>query len=342
MVSSRFVEGLVRASCPEFGCCQAIRDTAARVVDEIYDVLCYLNTSFNGPTCTMLRKANLDVDHELDSLNIHPFERRLGFATYFGHHDYVTQYMASHKFSQSDVEYILSCAIIGFRNPYKDAMSDSRAKNLLHTLLDYVPLSTDPYMMSSRNSEIVNAARNSKWAVFATKSFYHLETTILDSDPPNALELIKLWKQVITTFLDHDANANADIDHMLTSYGGMIFRETLLASMERIAATARDAASKIQSKEIEGIFRAHGGTSRRKVEGVIIFPNDFIVTEDQSDHLSNLLSLEDLATLRLMHSIPEELATPTESHFEEVAEFVGCFQTGQLARANKRIYGRRA
>ena len=350
VVSSRFVEGLVRASCPEFGCCQAIRDTAARVVDEIYDVLCYLNISFNGPTCTMMGIANLDFRHQPDSMNsidnVHPFQRRLGFATYSCRHDYVAQYMASNKFSQSDVEYILNCAILGFGHPCFDRLWASDVRSLLHILLEYTPLSTDPYVMSSHNSEIVDVARKSKWAAFVTNSFYHLEQTILYSDLSDALELINLWKQVITTFLDHDANA--DIDHMLTSYGDfskrqMIFQETLLASMERIAATARDAASKIQLKEIEELFRAHDGTSRRKVKAVMISSKHIFirVTEDQSNHFLNLFSLEDLATLRLTNSIPKEPSIPTESDLEDVAELVDCFQTGWLAEEHKRRHGRR-
>ncbi|KAI4224688.1 MAG: hypothetical protein LQ349_007192 [Xanthoria aureola] len=348
VVSSRFVEGLVRASCPEFGCCQAIRDTAARVVDEIYDVLCYLNTSFNGPTCTMMRIANLDFCHQPDSMNsidnVHPFQRRLGFATYSCRHDYVAQYMASNKFSQSDVEYILNCAILGFGHPCFDRLWASDVRSLLHILLEYTPLSTDPYVMSSHNSEIVYVARKSKWAAFLTNSFYHLEKMILYSDLPNALELINLWKQVITTFLDHDANA--DTKPILTSsstisQGKFIFEETFVAYMERIAATAQDAAVNTALKEIEDLVRAYGGTSRRKVKAINFWPQGVVrVTEDQSNHLLNLFSLEDLATLGVIESIPEA-ATPTESDLKDVAQLVDSFQTGWLAKERRKFYGGR-
>ena len=344
IVFLRFIEGLMRASCPESGCCQAIRDTAARVVDEIYDVLCYLNTSFNGPTCTMMGSANLQMGCHADSLNdIHPFERRLGFAAYFGRHDYVAQYMASNKFSQSDVEYILNCAILGFEIRYGVYGLASRASGLLHILLEYTPLSTDPYVMSSHNSEIVYVARKSKWAAFVTNSFYHLEKMILYSDLPDALELINLWKQVITTFLEHDANA--DTYHILTSssnisQGKFIFEETFVAYMERIAATAQDAAVNTALKEIEDLVRAYGGTSRRKVKAINSWSKGVVrVTEDQSNHLLNLFSLEDLATLGVIESIPEA-ATPTESDLKDVAQLVDSFQTGWLAEEHKKIYGR--
>ena len=344
MVFPGFIQGLLGVSRPEFECCQAIRDTAARPVDEIYDFLCYLNTSFNGPTCTMMGSANLIFRIEPDSMNgmddIHPFERRLGFATYFGRHDYVARYMASNKFSQGDVEYILNCAILGLaqleHGPRRPASS---VRSLLHILLDYVPLSTDPYMMSSHNSQTVNVARKSKWAAFATHSLYHLEETGLIYDPPDFLELMNLWKQVIIMFFDHDANA--DTDHILTSNTdfserSLIFEETIVAYMERIAATARHAAFKILFKEIEDLVRAHGGTSRRKFKAVNIWSKGVVrLTEDQSDHLLNLLSSEDIATLRLTVSTPERLATPTESDLEELSQFVDSFQTGWLAEDYK-------
>ena len=347
VVSQTFIHDLLRILAPAFGCCQTIRDTDARAVDEIYDVLCYLNTSFNGPTCTMLGSANLEFDHRPDGLNdIHPFERRLGFAAYFGRHDYVAQYMASNKFSQSDVEYILSCAILGLAHPHWDKTRSSTVGDFLHILLEYLPLSTDPYMMSSHNSQTVNVARKSKWAAFATNSFYHLSVTGMTFTPPNRLELemMNLWKQVIIMFFDHDANADAD--HMLTSHSGfpersLIFEETIVAYTERIAATVRKTASKIPLKEIEELFRAHGGTSRRKVKAVVTRRKRVRLTEDQSDHLLNLLSLEDLATLSLLHSIPKVPATPTESDLEEVAQIVNCFQTGWLAEEDKRRHSRR-
>ena len=336
VVSSKFIEGLMRASCPEFGCCQTIRDTAALAVNEIYDVLCYLNTSFNGPTCTMMGTANLKFDDQPYRMNdIHPFERRLGFATYFGRHDYVVHYMASNKFSQSDVEYILNCAILGFEILYWVDASASRVSGLLHILLDYAPLSTDPYMMSSQSSETVNFARKSKWAAFATNSVFGLELAILHWDPPDALELINLWKQVITIFFGHDANA--DTKPILTSHsefseGAIILEETILAYMERIAAAAQDAACKIPLKEIENLLRAYGRTSRRKVKFVYTHRERFVrLTEDQSDHLLNLFSLEDLATMRLTKPVLEEPATPRESDLEDVAQIVDFYKTGLLS-----------
>ena len=338
-VFSEFISDLMAASRPESGCCQASRDTAARVVDEIYDVLCYLNTSLNGPNCTMLGSANLGFSDKPDGLNdIHPFERRLGFATYFGRHDYDTQYKASNKFSQIDVEYILSCAILGFELLYRVLFhkSASSVKGLLHILLDYAPLSTDPYMMSSHNSETVNVAQKSKWAAFATNSVVGLEIAILHSDPPDALKLIDLWKQVITIFFGHDANADAN--HVLTCYadlseGRMIFEETILAYIERIAAAALDAACKIPFKEIENLLRASGGTSRRKVKSTYTWRERCVpLTEDQSDHLMNLFSLEDLASFRLWGPLSAEPVTPTESDLKDAAQIVDCFQTGSLSK----------
>ena len=348
VVCQAFIHNLIRASRPKFGCCQASRDTAARVVDEIYDVLCYLNTSLNGPNCTMLGSANLGFSDKPDGLNdIHPFERRLGFATYFGRHDYVTQYKASNKFSQIDVEYILSCAILGFERLYRVLFhkSASSVKSLLHILLDYAPLSTDPYMMSSHNSETVNVAQKSKWAAFATNSVVGLEIAILHSDPPDALKLIDLWKQVITIFFGHDANADAN--HVLTCYadlseGRMIFEETILAYIERIAAAALDAACKIPFKEIENLLRASGGTSRRKVKSTYTWRERCVpLTEDQSDHLMNLFSLEDLASFRLWGPLSAEPVTPTESDLKDAAQIVDCFQTGSLSKKKKECHGRR-
>lgn len=334
VVDRAFIRDLMRAPYPEVGRCQATRDAAIQIVDEIYDVLCYLNTTLNGLTCTMSGRANLRFEKEDDGTDeIHLFEHRLGFAAHFGRHDYVAHYMASNNFSPGDVEYVLSCAILGFRwHLYQ--MYASTGRGLLHILLEYIPLSTDPYMMASHNFEIENVVRKSKWAAFITLSSPGIDETIRLGvmNPQYRPELINHWKDVIKTFFVHNANADPNItlkssacDHSDGQVLYITFEETMLAYMERIAAKHLDAAVKIPIKEIEDLLRAHGGTSCRKVYAVENESGDNIrLTDDQSDRLLKNLPQETLSSWWRIYNFGrvEVLAAPTQSDLVEAEEIV--------------------
>ncbi|KAL8918399.1 MAG: hypothetical protein Q9208_007369 [Pyrenodesmia sp. 3 TL-2023] len=223
VVRHEFIRHLMGASCPEIESCQAIRDTATQFVDEIYDVLCYLNTTFNGPTRTMSQSYP-----EPQPDFIHPFKHRSSFATYYGRHDYVAQHMASNRSSPEDVEYILNCAILGC-NWHLEFSSTGRG--LLHILLEYVSLSTDPYMMASDDFETKGIVQKSKWAEFASNSLRAIDQELsrVKRYEQSHLVLMNLWKDVVKTFFVQNANTDPNtIVTTVASAGGVstIFRET--------------------------------------------------------------------------------------------------------------------
>lgn len=331
VVDRFFIDDLIEASYPEVGCCQAIRDAAIQIFDEVYDVLCYLNTTLNGPTCSMSGRANLSVQVENGGMDgIHPFEDRLGFAANFGRHDYVAQYMASNSFSQGDVEYVLNRAILGcgWYDP-----SSPTGRGLLRILLEYLPLSMDPYMMAWHNFKSENVVRKSKWAVFATYSFPKRHGSIRsEENPQHTREFTNHWKDVIKTFFVHNANADPNITLKWSAHNysddqgvSIMFEETFMAYIERIAATHLDVADKIPLKEIEDFLRAHGGTSCRKVYAVRKSRGSYIrLIDDQSDRLLKNLPQETLSSwwMSCDFSQLELVAAPTESDLVEAEEIV--------------------
>ncbi|KAI4262467.1 MAG: hypothetical protein L6R42_002358 [Xanthoria sp. 1 TBL-2021] len=330
-----FIYDLMEASCPEDGCCQATRDAAIQIVDEIYDVLCYSNTTLNGPTCTMSGRANLGFDVETDGMDdIHPFEHRLGFAAYFGRHDYVAQYMASNSFSQGDVEYVLNCAILGCGWNFGFS---STGRGLLHILLEYVPLSTDPYMMASHNFKSENIVRKSKWAAFATLSFPNFDRNMrIEVNLQYRLEWINHWKDVIKTFFVQNANADPDITLKSSAHGYFdgqelyfAFEETIIAYIGRFAAKFRCAAVRMPLTEIEDLLRAHGGTSCRKVHAVQNESSSLRVTDDQSDRVLTILPPVILKSWYLRSEFFDhvtEIAAPTQSDLVKAEEIVAQFE----------------
>ncbi|KAL8752006.1 MAG: hypothetical protein Q9184_005877 [Pyrenodesmia sp. 2 TL-2023] len=337
VVTRSFVGQLMRALCSEIGCCQAIRDTAIQLVDEIYDVLCYLNTTFNGPNCTMWESYP-----DLKSDIINPSEYRLGFAAYHGHHDYVAQYMASHSFSQADVEYILNCAILGCIWHFRFA---STGWGLLRILLEYVPLSTDPYMISWDEFEIENSSRKPKWAAFASNSLFSIDKVIyLRKGSQYFPEFINRWLDVVKTFFVHDANANPNIT--LMSRTGILHStvdmdveiyidETLLAYIGRIAATALARAAKIPWKDIEDFLRAHGGTSCRKVYAVKRRQGLFArVNDDQSNRLLSILRPSFPSAVILFDFRAEKSAAPTKSELVETEAIVAWVEKNLVPKAS--------
>lgn len=318
VVRESIIRALMGSSYPEIDCCGAIRDHAIQIVDEIYDVLYYLNTTFNGPSCTMSESyAALHFD------GLNPFEHRLCLASYYGRHDYVAQYMANNSGSPDKVEHILNCAILGC--PWH-LRYDLTGKGLLHILLEYLPLSTDPYMLAPHNSENENVPQ-SKWAAFATNSFYGAELTQARRGQ-HFPDLINRLKDVIKAFFVHDANA--DPNTILTStthtpHGDeyMTFEETLLAYMGRVPATAFAAEAKIPWKEIEDFLRAHGGRSRRKVSQIADAPmHSKRVTDDQSNRLMNVLSPQFHQGLLSFPTPTMKQAAPTQSEIAAAEEIV--------------------
>ncbi|KAL8669850.1 MAG: hypothetical protein Q9168_005579 [Polycauliona sp. 1 TL-2023] len=315
-----------------------LRDEQAKLKSRQQFKDSHLNTTFKGPMCPMSGTAIFDLEytaypeHRDSAKYINPFQNILGFAAYFGQQAYVAQYAACNSISNGDVEYILSCTILAWESiPSLEPGFLLKCKGLLQILLEYIPLSTEPYIMGASKVHLERGRPASKWAAFATFSCCRIDSDMRKSqDRQLGQEWIQQWKDVIALFLTH--YPNTDPNFMMTSIsywsvGQLVIAETILAVIERIKVTALNRADRLQLEQVEDILKARGGTVRRKVLSVAAGEEKVWLTDDlQSDRVLSLLSLKQLS----LHLTPdpysglatETPAVPTESDIAEAEKFV--------------------
>ncbi|KAL8893610.1 MAG: hypothetical protein Q9192_005099 [Flavoplaca navasiana] len=330
-INGCFVAEAMEGSYAEAGCCQVVRDCSNQVVDEFCDVLRYLNIEFNG----LISYAPTRLKKTDESYN-YPFEGRLGFAAHYGRHEYVAQYLSSNDTSPVDIDHLLSCAIAGWcRQADQPRRLDgtlgtnpSTQKGILRVLSDYLPLSTDPYMMVPHDSK-TKVDRKSKWAAFMTLSIHLLDTGTMSLFYPQIrLEIIKLWKGVVKTFLSHDAGADPNIVILFkctfsSLYRYITFEASLLSYLERLTTGGIDPAAKVLFLEVEDLVRSHGGTSfRRSCSFQGRQMREIMLTNEQSNRVLRSIPLEYLASSTFWSYDRTMVESPTQSDLEEAAAFV--------------------
>lgn len=348
-----FIADLMGAYWPCGDSRQVIRDTAIEIVDETYDLLSYLNTTFNGPNYTISQsydetqrsKHGMTMEHRL------AFRDRLDFAAFYGRHDYVSRYMARVNFLQRDVERVLSCAIFGFE--MFSMASVKRLEGLLNILQDYVPRSGHSEMNWAHASSR-NAARVSKWALFADFVFLHFPhkdsggrpSTPDTKQPPN---IYILCRNVTKLFLDHDAKSDPNIMLVRVLRTRFIistdpnpvtvevyFGETVLALIERLVLSKEPTDLREHMKDIEDLLRARGGTKRRVFLSVR-YPAQprspgITLTADQSERLLGVFPTETLAARSTFNSFAHTglQIGPMASHPDPTAEEIVSFIVGSI------------
>ena len=330
-INRQFVAELMEASYAEAECCQEIRNASIQIVDELYNVLCYLDTKSDGLSSYAPRRLRATGDG--DDL---PLEGRLGFATQYGRHEYVAQYRSSNNPSPGDVERFVSCAISGlaWQSCLQILVQQNctlTRKGLLRILLEYLPLSTDPYMMVPYDYRI-KIDQESKWAAFLTTSIRLLDMEMKSKmNPQHRLQIIKMWSDVVKTFFSHDAIADPNIVILFKCNHPrdrryVKFEESLLSYLERVTTGCKDPVAKIPMMELEDLVRSHGGTSfRRSCSYLGRTMRDIMLTDEQSDRVLKYIPpkypLSPLSPRRRTTA-----KSPTQSELEQAAEFVPRFE----------------
>ncbi|KAL8893373.1 MAG: hypothetical protein Q9192_005333 [Flavoplaca navasiana] len=330
-IVQQLIADLMEASYAETGCCQVVRDCSFQIVDEFYDVLRYLKIELDG----LMSYAPLRLKKTGESYD-HPSEGRLGFAAHYGRHEYIAQYISSNDTSPVDIHHLLSCAIAGWRSQANARIAlrityTSTQKGLLRVLLDYLPQSTDPYIMAPHDSS-TKVNRESKWAAFMTSSIRVLDMeSEFDFNPQYRLEIIKPWKNVVKTFFGHDASANPNIVMVFicdypTSPEVVLFEESLLSYLERLTTRCKDPVAKVPMMELQDLVRSHGGTSfRRACSFYGKDRREIFMRDEQSERVLRSIPLEHLS-----HPRPgspritncRRPSSPTQSDLEEAEAFV--------------------
>jgi len=286
----------IEALWPAQANCQSISDSTIEVVDQAYEVLDHVTRSLNGLDWTLSDSFNGWKDYNF------PFHDCLGFAAYFGRHEYVSRYTAETDRIEEDAEYILSCTFSGLSSLDEEAF-DFRKESVVvggffRIVIDYLP--------QSRKSQ---QCMESKWVRFWNCSQRHI-TTLVDSriqlgkDPQflqRAAQSIILWKDTVACFLHHNADANTILQGMLQIYCSDKFEAVAYSSLkfsaaETVLAWVRrtfEFADPAFTQEIENLLRSHGGQHQRTFLSLKIDRDRYRLTREQSDRLLHAWSFED-------------------------------------------------
>ena len=292
---------------------QVTRDNDFQVVSQAFQILRYVNESLNGSGRSLYEI--LMWAREKPSW-FTPFHDCVGFAAFFGRHEYISAYVAQTDRSPQDVEYVLFCAFSGLYFLLRDksatiiglALTIQGYCKIVTNLLEY-SRHTDVYMRTVASA--VSANWNSKWIMFLDCSLQFIDLLALwsskqrmDAQTRQQLEhSIVLWKNVIACFLEHDVDVNIilygnlglislDLSDLGSSTGVRIeftTSETLLAWVGRTSAHANPEFR----KGVEYLVASHGGQHRRTILSVKIDEAFHPLTQEQSDRLLHAWAWED-------------------------------------------------
>ena len=292
---------------------QVTRDIGFQVVSQAYEILGYVNESLDGSGRSLFEFFRWAGEEPSWFTRFHDC---VGFAAFFGRHEYISAYVVETDRSPQDVEYLLLCAFSGLYPLYGDigpgisglALTIQGYCKIVTNLLEY-SRHTDMYMRTVASA--VTANWNSKWIMFLDCSLQFIDLLALwsskqrmDAQTRQQLEhSIVLWKNVIACFLEHDVDVNIilygdlqlltlDMSDFDSSTGVRIYfntSDTLLAWAGR---TFTHADLEV-GKEVEDMVRSHGGQHRRTIVSVKIGGDVHPLTQEQSNRLLRAWAWED-------------------------------------------------
>lgn len=184
-----------------------IRNMEFDTINRVFDVLDYVFTSLKVPDSII---SSLD--------NNFPLRDRLGCAAYFGCHDYIRRCVMPSNCGEEVAENILECALTGLFHVYSpdwDLWLLSMAN--YQVMLDFVSQSRSEFWHESGPG----VERRPRWL---TLIFLLLETVRASHDQSlrdfngqrmqalQQTQLLKTWKLVLESILDH----NVDVNYLLT------------------------------------------------------------------------------------------------------------------------------
>jgi len=278
---------------------RAISDSTIQIVGQAYEILNHVNRSLNGLDHTLSNHFHKWKDYNFS------FHDCLGFAAYFGRHDYVSRYTARTNRIKEDAEYVLSCTFSGLASsvgePFDVRKTSVVVGGFFRIVIDY--------LAQSRESQL---CMESKWVIFLNCTHRHITTLVRSRSQfgknPQFLQQVAqsiiLWKDTVAYFLHHNADSNTIFKGWLNVFcsdkgetGSRIHvklraAETVLAWVMRTFGFVNPAFRE-EIEEIEDLLKSHGGQHRRIILSLHIDSVPYRLTREQSDRLLHAWSFED-------------------------------------------------
>ena len=252
--------------------------TTMQLVDQMYVVWNYIYTSLNGPEHT----HHEPTVYESTYVRYYsPFHNSLGFAAFFGCYDYVALHIAMNMFSQQEMDYLLSCTVLGI-----DALADPLTYlshndslevfiALCNIVLKLLPHSSDAnmYMETDGLHDVID--RCSPWSMFIHASFifHHQWPRSREGKfvlTERFLRSLIIWKDTVASFLSRGADVNTVILHdyvlqqsnpAFENFISIGIEETALSHVRRNFITLNSSFG----KEFEDLLKSYNGLDRSSV-----------------------------------------------------------------------------
>lgn len=306
-----FIIDLIEASRLSGPCSQGMRDAALQTVENLYDLLRYLNASFHGPSTTMSQTYDdLFLDEWKPSYTPEhsPVYDCLKFASFFGRDDYVARFMAENHPSQADFERVIFCAVLGIWQWSVEFHYFKNLEGFLVILRDSMKradnLNMDLKYATNKNGNEILLLPGFLYSTLTRAGFMDDLQEVLSSEPTS--DLAKLLIDVVQLFLDNDADPNVMlefddqfVDQFFDGNSELFdesicirFAETPLALIERLA-RRRVLEHPFSAEDIAILLRSHGGIKRRALLSLHDEPGtESLLTENQSNRIMSVLSLK--------------------------------------------------
>lgn len=298
---SHIINGLL-ATEASWSAQEATCDQAIHIINEMYNVITYVNMTVNEPMYVLSKCYEQDGwifrMPSIKRLDL-PFDDCVGFASFFGCHRYVSRYITQSHPGRPNFERIVSSVLMGM------ICLDSRRINLICSynniqrfkiLLDSVPHSRDPcFEVAGSDSTAPVFRKFRSLVVFIYLSGDFIAEILARTDKFNARTL---WMDVFAAFFNQTPDPNMIL--RFEYYGGQfvvgnrtlwiryIMDESLLTySMRKVASTEPNL-----SNEIGDLLRSRGGLEYRSFHSI------GIEWFGQAGYLYRRLTLEQSERLR--------------------------------------------
>ena len=310
---------------------RAFEMAVAVMVERTYEIIERIDASLNGPSLRWFERYKGFYLRKGSWVGQIPFNDVKGFAAFYGCSSYFLTYEISQQFSQIDINYLFTCAILGLDVPYFDLAQLSgyftMLKGFLHQGIEPNKILTSQVISSSWTGlPTICTINTSAWANFlqitgakmlwgdpcAHSKAYPVvnEQTTTQVSPSH-----RPWQELVELFVSQGADVNASIitHDRFTAYPFQcVSEESPLAYLTK--------GPKFKEQHLRSLLveflKARGALQRRRFRCIIHNPEGgprtcYHVSEDQSRYMCKAKDMSHEAFINACTEIRPSL-TPIE------------------------------
>ena len=266
---------------------RAFEIAVVEMVERTYEIIKRVDVSLNGPGLRWFERYKGFYLHFRSQDEQIPFNDVKGFAAFYGCSSYFLPCEISQQFSQTDINYLFTCAISGLDVPYYDLAQLSgyftMLKGFLHEGIEpNINLTSQFRIYSSTGPPTICTFNTSAWANF-------LETTVkkmLWYDPcahSKAYPVVneqkttqvspshRPWQELVESFVSHGADVNASIIRRIFLFEPQ-FQFVLEESPLAYLTSRRECKEQHLLSLLVEFLKARGALQRRRLRCIIHNP----------------------------------------------------------------------